>query len=99
MTAASPPGDAPVPGDIDYLAALAYSRGTDPVVYAEAQVALVIGTHLTVATGRLSDPGAFPGYSRDLSVESLARRVLGQLLACGWTLPAVPGEPSPQEAP
>lgn len=96
--------------DIDYLARLAYSQGTDPVAYAEREVARVISTFALVVAARESDPAAFPIFSRDLSMEALCRRILGQLLAAGWTPPVIgpaapvplpevlPGDPSQQEA-
>jgi hypothetical protein len=80
-----------VPADIDSIddwpARNAYESGADPVTYAEGRVAMVVKVHLSVVNGRAESPGSFPVYSRDLSDEALARRILGGLLAIGWTPP------------
>lgn len=73
----------------DWPARNAYESGTDPVAYAEQRVSVLIEVHLLVAAGRTEDPALFPIYSRDLSDEALARRILGGLLAIGWTPPDI----------
>ena len=73
----------------DWPARYAYESGTDPVTYAEKRVAMVVSVHLTVIEGRAENPASFPVYSRDLSDGALARRILGGLLAIGWTPPDI----------
>jgi hypothetical protein len=82
-----------VPADMndidDWPARNAYESGTDPVAYAEKRVAVLIQVHLLVAEGRAENPASFAVYSRDLSDGALARRILGGLLAIGWTPPDI----------
>lgn len=73
----------------DWPARNAYESGTDPVTYAEGRVAMLVEVHLLVVNGRAENPASFPIYSRDLSDEALARRILGGLLAIGWTPPVI----------
>jgi len=79
----------------DWPARNAYESGTDPMAYAEKRVAVLIEVHLLVVNGRAENPGSFPIYSRDLSDEALARRILGGLLAIGWTPPDISPALSP----
>jgi hypothetical protein len=81
----------------DWPARRAYESGTDPLAYAEKRVAMVIKVHLSVVNGRAENPGSFPIYSRDLSDEALARRILGGLLAIGWTPPHIDPLGGPDE--
>ncbi len=73
--------------DICGLARMAYDRGDDPLDYAIGQVALLTRAYLAVIVARAEKPAAFPGWGDDTSLEHLARRVVGDLLAAGWTPP------------
>ena len=85
--------------DINALARIQYESGIDPIDFAEGEVTLAIRTHATVALSRATAPGTFPIYSPDLSLEALARRILGALLDAGWNAPVWPiPEPGPREA-
>lgn len=88
MTEASPPGGSHAGADdIDFLAQHAYSLGTDPVAYAEQQVAMIIDVFALVRAARELDPATFPGFPQDMSTDMLTRRILGGLLGSGWTPP------------
>lgn len=54
---------------------------------AEQIVAVTIETCLIVRDVRYGDAAAFPGYGPDTSDAALARRVIGELLDAGWTMP------------
>jgi hypothetical protein len=73
--------------DIDAMAKFAYDHGTSPLDWAERHVNDLIDVHITVWSSRLQDPATFPAYSLDLTTEALARRILGELLDAGWTIP------------
>lgn len=73
--------------DISAIATWAYAQDHDPIGYAEGLVNDLIEVHLTVAAARLDDPAAFPGYCIEPGIEPLARRILGELLDAGWTMP------------
>jgi hypothetical protein len=91
------PRMAPIPPDIDGLSAWAYEQGTDPLDWGIACAETAITAHLHVCVGRAVDPASFPGYSRDLSVEALARRIIGNLIDAGWRIPGDSGTPTPGE--
>lgn len=77
--------------DISGLAKYAYAHGQDPVDYAEDLIAILIRVHATVAADRLDNPASWPGYDIPEGIEPLARRILGELLDAGWTIPAGAG--------
>jgi hypothetical protein len=74
------------------LARLAYERGISPLDWAEGHVNQLIDVHIMVWSSRLQDPATFPGYPIELTTGALARRIIGELLDAGWTLPE-PGAP------
>jgi hypothetical protein len=76
--------------DISALARLSYDMGVDPIDYAERQIRIHIEVHQTVVASRAVAPETFPGFSPDLSLDALARRILGNLLDAGWKAPEVP---------
>jgi hypothetical protein len=78
--------------DINGLARYAYDHGTTPLDYAEQQVELLIRVHLQVMAARMDNPAAFPGYCICEDLASLSRRILGDILDAGWTMPE-PGDP------
>ncbi len=84
--------------DIDTLAKWAYARGTDPVEYAEGYVTSAIEVHLAVAESRAEDPSTFPGYCLEMTVNALARRIVGILLDAGWQAPELIRDPDTEEA-
>jgi replicative DNA helicase len=75
--------------DIDGLAKYAYSRGQHPISYAADRVAIAIEAHQDVVQSRTDAPASFPLYGDDLSPAALARRIVGTLMAAGWTSPEV----------
>jgi hypothetical protein len=78
----------PVGGDatISESARLAYAAGVDPVDWAEGEVTCLFKAHITAGM-LLLGAGEVPGPG--LSLEAMARRVLGLLLNAGWTAPEV----------
>ena len=85
--------------DISGLARLSYEMGVDPLDYAERQIQILIEVHATVEASRAVAPETFPGFSPDLSLDALARRILGNLLDAGWEPPVWPiPEPQAREA-
>lgn len=83
---------APIPPDIDGLSAYAYKQGRDPLDWAINITDIEINVWLHVCAGRDEDPTSFPGFHPDLSVEALARRIVGHLLDAGWRIPGSPEE-------
>ncbi len=79
--------------DIDPLDVRAYQLGFSPIDWAEKIVRASIEWHIIVKAGRVEDPQSFPGYHADLTLDALSRRILGQLLAAGWTPPRSWGSP------
>jgi len=79
--------------DIGALARMAYEHGENPLDYAERQLEILITVHLMVMAARSEDVASFPGYPADLGFASLARRILGDLLDAGWTMPGSADEP------
>ena len=76
--------------DICFLARFAYDHGTTPLDYAiEHVIQTHVDAYLTVLTGRIAQPGRFPGYDPGLNTAVLARRIVGDLLDAGWTPPEV----------
>ena len=67
--------------DLDFLAAFAYDTGQDPLDYAAENV---IRGHIDAHF----DPDNFPGDVNPATT-ALSRRILGDLLGAGWTLPEV----------
>jgi hypothetical protein len=81
--------------DISFLAEFAYGTGIDPIDYAAGHVIKShVSVWLTVCLGREEDPASFPAYGPDLTVDALARRIVGDLLDAGWTAPNL--EPAPK---
>jgi len=76
--------------DINALARISYESGVDPIDFAEGDVAMLIEAHARVAVTRIFEPGSFPGYSVEMTIDALARRILGNLLDAGWQPPAWP---------
>ncbi len=76
--------------DISALARLSYDMGIDPIDYAEHQIQILIEVHAAIAVSRAVAPETLPGFSPDLSLEALARRILGDLLDAGWQSPVYP---------
>jgi len=75
--------------DISALDRYAYEHGHDPLSWAEYITGSLIDVHLTVIEARLDDPGAFPGYSIEPTIQALASRIVGALLDAGWTRPEI----------
>lgn len=69
--------------DLDFLAAFAYGTGQDPIDYAAENV---IQSHVNAYLGIGQD---FADDLRGLPTASLSRRILGDLMAAGWTPPEV----------
>lgn len=87
---------APIPPDIDGLSAWAYKQGIEPLDWAINCADTEITAWLHVCAGRSDNPASFPGYSPDLSVAAVARRIIGNLLYAGWRIPgAAEGDPDP----
>lgn len=68
--------------DLDILAATAYETGIDPVEYAtrhviEAHIVAHLGTRGVLATDSTE------------AIKATSRRILGDLMAAGWTQPEV----------
>ena len=78
--------------DFDGLASAAYRRGESPLDWAETSISILIEVHIWAWSSRIKDPESFPGYPIDLTLDALARRILGNLLDAGWTAPAAGGE-------
>ena len=74
--------------DIAALAREFYGQGTPPLVFAEANTVLLIGMHRNATERRAEDPGACPSYIIELTDNGLARKILGDLLAAGWSMPS-----------
>jgi hypothetical protein len=60
---------------IERMAAIAYSHGADPLALCGALIAVLAENEFSLDWG---DPRAVV----------LARRIMGALLDCGWTMPA-----------
>ena len=73
--------------DICERARIAYDCGISPIDYAEAELTVLIGVHLGLASV-CADLGvdAPPG---SLTTGAMARRILGSILDAGWTPPEV----------
>lgn len=73
--------------DICERARIAYDAGIDPIDYAEAELTVLIGVHLSLASV-CADLGvdAPPG---SLTVGAMSRRIIGNLLDAGWRAPEV----------
>jgi len=72
--------------DIDILARTAYETGIDPIDYATEHV---IRSNIVVWLADCAGGGS------DLLAEALPLRILGDLLAAGWTPPALATEAGP----
>lgn len=68
--------------DIDLLARTAYETGISPVDYATRHV---IEAHVVAYLGAW---GILAGNSTE-AIKALARQILGDLMAAGWTAPEV----------
>lgn len=79
------PGQEPIDNP---LARSAYARGTDPITYAEYQITALIEVHILAhaSTACLDNPAAYLGYS-ELTIEALARKILGDLLDARMDVP------------
>jgi hypothetical protein len=86
-----------IPDDIDGLSAWAYEQGTDPLDWAIKTVDTQIDVWMIVCAGRAQNPALFPGFHPDLSVEALARRIVGRLMDAGWRVPGSTGTPATPE--
>lgn len=76
--------------DICERARIAYNAGIDPIDYAEREITILAGIHLSL-TALADDVGA-SGSERDaVSLPAMARRILGSLMDAGWVPPEVPG--------
>ena len=73
--------------DICERARIAYNAGIDPIDYAETELAVLIGVHLGLASV-CADLGVTAPVGT-LTVEALARRILGSILEAGWVPPEV----------
>ena len=67
------------------------AAGFQPLDWAIINAETAITAWLHVCAGRADNPGSFPGFGPDLSVEALSRRIVGNLLDAGWR---IPGEPN-----
>lgn len=79
-----------IPDDPSGMDAAAYKPGTDPLAWAEYRVSEYLEAAREVAKARQNNPGAYPTYVIGLSDASLARSILGELLALGWVAPSAP---------
>lgn len=75
------------PPHVDELSAWAYEQGTDPLDWAVKSIDTQIDVWMIVCAGRAQNPASFPGFHPDLSVEALARRIVGRLMDAGWRAP------------
>lgn len=74
--------------DIATVARCLYVLGRTARQVATETIALHVEVWATVRAARADDPGAFPGWHRDLSTQALGRRVVGELLDVGMLPPA-----------
>ncbi len=73
--------------DICERARIAYDCGISPIDYAEAELTVLIGVHLSLASMCADLDVTVPAGS--LTVGAMARRILGAVLDAGWTPPEV----------
>ena len=73
--------------DICERARIAYDLGIDPVDYAETELTVLIGVHLSLAVV-CADIGVDVPEGT-LTTGAMSRRILGNLLDAGWTPPEV----------
>ena len=73
--------------DICERARIAYDLGISPIDYAEAELTVLIGVHLGLASV-CADLGVDAPVG-SLTAGAMARRILGAVLDAGWTPPEV----------
>jgi len=73
--------------DICERARIAYDLGIDPIDYAETELTVLIGVHLSLAS--MCADLDVPAPEGTLTVGAMARRILGSILDAGWKPPEV----------
>lgn len=73
--------------DICERARIAYDCGISPIDYAEAELTVLIGVHLGLASV-CADLGV-TAPAGTLTTGAMSRRILGAILDAGWTPPEV----------
>ena len=73
--------------DICERARIAYDLGINPVDYAEAELATLIGVHLSLAS--MCADLDVPAPEGTLTVGALSRRIVAAFWDAGWTPPEV----------
>jgi hypothetical protein len=73
--------------DICERARIAYNAGIDPIDYAETELSVLIGVHLSLAS--MCTDLDVPAPEGALTVGALSRRIVAAIWDAGWTPPEV----------